>query len=212
MTILLAYDTETSGLPNWHAPSEDPSQPHIIELAAKLVDSETRQVLGSMNTLIAPVGFEISQEITDLTGITQDMALRYGVPMAQALELFIALWRNADVRVAHNESFDMRMLRIAIKRDEVMRDETVKGQPFADYWKAGAASCTASNSTSIVKLPPTAKMVAAKRNHHKTPNLAEAYQFFTGQPLVGAHRASADVDACLAVYWGIEDWRAANPA
>lgn len=114
MKTLLCYDTETSGFPNWIAPSEDPSQPHIIELADKLVDEDTRETLGSLNVLIRPESFEISQEITDITGITQDMAMRYGVPMAQALELFIALWRNSDIRVAHNESFDMRMLRMAL--------------------------------------------------------------------------------------------------
>lgn len=210
--IILAYDSETSGLPNWNVPSEDPSQPHIIELAAKLVDEDTRETLGSMNVLIRPEGFAISQEITDITGITHDMAMAYGVPMAQALEVFIALWRNADVRVAHNESFDMRILRIALKRDEVFSADMVGEVEFADHWKAAPAFCTQGNSTKILNLPPTAKMVAAKRNTPKSPNLGEAYQYFTGQPLVGAHRAMADVDACLAVYFGILDHHAKQAA
>ena len=46
---------------------------------------------------------------------------------------------------------------------------------------------------------------AAGRNHPKTPNLGEAYRFFTGCELQGAHSALVDVDACLAVYWAIRD-------
>lgn len=207
--ILLAYDTETSGLPIWDKPSEDPGQPHIIELAAKLVDEATRETLGSMNVLIRPDGFEISQEITDITGITQDMAMRYGVPMPQALEMFVAMWRNAEVRVAHNESFDMRMVRIELKRDEIFASQLEGVLDFADYWKAAPAYCTQGSSTKICNLPPTAKMVAAKRNHAKSPNLGEAYKFFTGQEMVGSHRAMADVDACLVVYFGIQDHLAA---
>lgn len=208
MSILLTYDTETSGLPIWGQPSEHPDQPHIIELAAKLVDEDTRETLGSMNVLIRPEGFTISEEITGITGITQDMAMCYGVPMAQALELFIALWRNADVRVAHNESFDMRMLRIALKRDEVFNAELVGVLEFADYWKAAPAFCTQGQSVGILNLPPTAKMVAAKRNHAKSPNLGEAYEFFTGRKLEGAHRAMVDVDAAIDVFFGIKDHHA----
>lgn len=210
--ILLGFDVECTGLPLFKEPSDHPDQPHIIELAAKLVDEETREVYGAMNVLIQPQGFVISQEITDITGITQDMALRYGVPMAQALELFIAMWRQADLRVAHNETFDNRLVRIALKRDEIFATQMEDDQEFADYWKAAPAFCTKTNSTKIINLPPTAKMVAAKRNHAKSPNLGEAYQFFTGRPLEGAHRAMADVDACLEVYFGIQDYHAAHPA
>lgn len=203
--IILGYDTETSGLPLFKEPSDHPSQPHIIELAAKLVVEDTREVVGAMNVLIQPEGFEISQEITDLTGITHEMAVRYGVPMAQALEMFIAMWRLADLRVAHNETFDNRLVRIALKRDEVFSAEMVGDEEFPDHWKAAPAFCTQTNSTKIINLPPTEKMLEKRMKGPKSPNLGEAYEFFTGRPLVGAHRAMADVDACLEVYFGIKD-------
>lgn len=210
--ILLPFDVETSGLPLFKEPSDHPDQPHIIELAAKLVDEETREVYAALNVLIKPEGFTISQEITDITGISHETAMRYGVPMAQALELFIAMWRQADLRVAHNETFDNRLVRIALKRDEIFATQMEHDQEFADYWKAAPAFCTQTNSTKIINLPPTAKMIAAKRNHAKSPNLGEAYQFFMGKPLEGAHRAMTDVEACLDVYFGIQDYRAAHPA
>lgn len=212
MTTLLTYDTETTKLVNFNLPSEDPSQPYITELAAKLIDEETRQVLGSMNVLIRPEGYEIPDDVAALNGITTELATRYGVPIAQALEMFIALWRNADMRVAHNESFDMRVLRIAIKRDEVFSAEHEGVLEFADYWKHAPAFCTQGKSVSIINLPPTPKMVAAKRKGPKSPNLGEAYKFFTGRDLVGAHRAMVDVDACIDVYFGIQEHNAQQPA
>ncbi len=47
-------------------------------------------------------------------------------------------------------------------------------------------------------------MKAAKRFHHKSANLSEAYRFFTGLELVNAHSAMADVQACAAVYFAIK--------
>lgn len=203
MKTILVYDTETSGLPEWSLPSNDPSQPHIIELAAQLCIEDTGEVVGSMNVLIRPDGWTIPQELQELTGITMEMAMTFGVPIAFALELFMQLWRNVDMRVAHNESFDMRMLRIELMRDSVFSTETEGDKTFADHWKSAPSFCTQGKSVSILNLPPTPKMVAAKRKGPKSPNLGEAYQFFTGKPLEGAHRAMVDVDACKAVYYGI---------
>lgn len=39
MNPALFFDTETTGLPLFEQPSEDPRQPHIVQLAACLVDS-----------------------------------------------------------------------------------------------------------------------------------------------------------------------------
>lgn len=114
-----------------------------------------------------------------------------------ALSAFAALWRRASIRIAHNESFDARILRIGFKRFSGICDP--------DDWKAGPAACTQILSTPIVKLPPTEKMVAAGRGRsHKPPKLAEAYQFFTGKPLSGAHNAMIDVMGVKAVWFAIQ--------
>lgn len=209
MKTIIFYDTETSGLPEWSKPSEDPSQPHVTQLAAELCIEETGEVLGSMNMIIRPNGFTIPRELQDLTGITMERATRFGVPAGLAMESFMELWENADLRCAHNESFDMRMLRISIMRDENYSGHRMNVDgidiPFADYWKSAPAFCTQSNSVKIINLPPTPKMVAAKRMGPKSPNLGEAYEFFTGQKLEGAHNAQIDIMACKAVYYGIKN-------
>lgn len=203
MTPILIYDTETTGIPQWGLPSEDPSQPRITQLAAELHDEDTGTTLAFMDLIIKPEGWTIPEELEALTGITNEKAERFGAPIGQALGLFLEMWKKATLRVAHNEPFDMRMIRI-----ELMRS-TEHDDVFADEWKAGPAFCTQKNSTKIVNLPPTEKMAAAGRYHAKSPNLGEAYKHFTGTDLIGAHNAAVDLAACREVYYGIKRYHAA---
>lgn len=198
MDLILFFDTETNGLPQWSLPSEDPSQPHITQLAAELCDEHNGNVLASMDVLIKPDGWVIPPDLAELTGITTERAMDEGVPIIEALPRFVALWRRAALRAAHNEPFDMRMVRIQMMRS------ADHGQEIADEWKAAPAFCTQAKSTKIINLPPTEKMIRAGRRHAKSPNLAEAYEFFTGEKLEGAHNAAVDVAACKAVYYGIK--------
>lgn len=195
--IALFYDTETTGLPLFSEPSEDPRQPHMVQLAACLVDTETRQTIASLNVIIRPDGWEIPDAVAAIHGITTERALEVGVPESLAVGMFMELY-NDRLRIAHNEAFDARILRIALIRHEA--DDSI-----ADDWKAGKAECTQALATPILKLPPTPKMVAAGRRHHKSANLGEAYKHFTGTELAGAHNAMVDVQACMAVYFAIKD-------
>lgn len=195
MSLAIVYDTETTGLPLFSEPSEDPRQPHLVQLAACLVDLDTKMTVASMDVTVQPRGWEIPDDVAKIHGITTDRATDVGVPEAVALDMFLELYRFRR-RVAHNESFDARIIRIAL-----MRYGRVD---LADTWKAGECECTQALSTPILKLPPTPKMIAAGRRHHKSANLSEAYKHFTGNELVGAHRAMVDVQACMDVYFAIK--------
>lgn len=202
MNLALFYDCETSGLPLWNDPSEDPRQPHIVQLGARLVDIEARKVISTLDVIVRPDGWEIPAEVSAIHGITTEMAMDVGVSESMALGMLLSLWGGDGatpprLRVGHNESFDARIIRIAALRYE--------DEPLADRWKDSFSQCTAKMATQIMKLPPTAKMIAARRNHPKTPNLGEAYRFFTGRELEGAHSALVDVDACMAVFFAIVD-------
>jgi len=198
MDTILLYDTETNGLPQWSLPSEDPSQPHVTQLAAELCDERSGNTIAMMDVLIKPDNWTIPDDLAELTGITTERALAEGIPLSDALQQFTRMWRRAAMRVGHNESFDARMLRIEYFRVLPIDD------PFHDEWKGGAAFCTQGKSTKILNLPPTAKMLAAGRKHAKSPNLGEAYQHFTGRQLEGAHNAAVDLAATKAVYYGIK--------
>lgn len=198
---LFFYDTETTGLPLFREPSEDPRQPHIVQLAASLVDSETRRTIASIDVITRPDGWTIPDEVAAIHGITTEHASDVGVCEKLALRMALELWSAAGKRVAHNEQFDARLVRIGLLRHLNGSDTSV----LADTWAAGIAECTQILSTPHVKAPPTAKMIAAGRNHYKSANLGEAYKHFLGKDLENAHSARADVDACIAVYFAIQD-------
>jgi len=199
----LFYDTETTGLPLFREPSEDPRQPHIVQLAAALVDLQTRAIVASIDVTIRPDGWTIPDEVAAIHGITTEMASDVGVPEEDAVIMLLEMWGGRRQLVAHNEQFDRRITRIALHRYLTTH---------LDDWQNATAECTATLATPIMKLPPTPKMLAAGFNKHKTPNLGEAHQFFLERPLVNAHSAMADVQGCIDVYFAIKDWQAQQAA
>jgi DNA polymerase-3 subunit epsilon len=199
----LIFDTETTGLPDWNAPSDDPCQPRVTQLCAELFDDETGEVFAAMNFIIKPDGWEIPPDLEKLTGITNEKANAVGVDMAIVLPAFFDLWEKCEQRIAHNESFDMRMIRIELFRDARY------GQEYADKWKAGKVFDTCKASQGIVNLPPTEKMRATGRFGPKPPNLGEAYRHFTGLELENAHNAAVDVLACKEIYLSLKLGKAA---
>lgn len=212
MKTIIFYDFETTGLVEFKLPSSYPAQPYFTQVAAELCVEETGEPLASMDMLIRPEGWVIPEDLQALTGITMERAERFGVPAKVALDALLELWCNADIRCGHNESFDARIARIAIMRCPYWSGEAMQTStgeiPFADYWKAAPAFCTQTNSTKILNLPPTGKMLAKRMKGPKSPNLGEAYYHFTGKVLDGAHNARVDIMAAKAVYYGIRDHHA----
>lgn len=207
MNVALFLDTETQSLPLFDQPSEHPDQPHVVQLGAMLIDLDTRKELATLDLIIRPDGWTIPDQVAAVHGITTEMARDLGVSEVVAVDALLSMWRpapgNERLWIAHNSPFDQRIIRIAIKRFFDQR-EPGAATPLSDVWKAARCECTQRLATPILKLPPTAKMRAAKRFHHKSANLGEAYQHFTGKPLEGAHNALVDVRACAAVYFAIK--------
>lgn len=193
---VIIFDTETTNLPDYKKPSDDPCQPHLVELAAKLY-KEDGTFVDSMSCLIKPDGWVISDEVIAIHGITNEFAAEHGIAEEQAVMMFMSFYERASKRVAHNRSFDDLIMRIAIKR--------YIGDDAAELYKALPAECTAQLSKPICQLPPTEKMKATNfRNSFKTPTLPEALLHFTGRVLEGGHRAEVDVTACADVYFAIK--------
>lgn len=204
------FDTETTDLPLFSEPSEDPRQPHVVQLAALLVDLDSREILEELNVIIKPDGWESAPKALETHGITTERGLAEGIDEAVAVERFLAMWLRAQVRIAHNTPFDDRILRIAIKRfiDPLNPDAAIA---VSDEWKAGKAECTQKLSTPILKPPPTEAMKRSRfKNCFKAANLREAYKHFTGLELEGAHDAMVDVRGCMAVWFAIHDLQQAQ--
>lgn len=189
---LLFFDTETTGLPIWQEPSESEGQPHIVQLAALVVDKDSREVIDSMDAIIRPEGWSIPKEMTDIHGITNEIALEKGVPESVALEMFLNMWNPDIIRIAHNHSFDARIIRIATKR--FIDDENIQ-----EAWKDGKYEDTA------LILKPIMQLLPKNRYGFKTPKLVEAYNYFFGKDPENMHTAMGDAKACMEIYFAIQD-------
>lgn len=203
MNLKIFFDTETTSLVDFKAPSDAEHQPHIVQLACALVDCDARKTVASMDVIVRPDGWTIPDEVAAIHGITHEKALACGISEIDAVTMFLQFWRDGRrsvcrTRVAHNQSFDERIIRIALKRNKF-------SEKIMEAWKLSESECTMRMATPILNLPPTAKMVAAGFNKPKTPNLQEAYKHFFGGEFADAHSAMADVNAAIAIYFAMQD-------
>jgi len=119
MKTILAYKTETNGLPDWIAPSDASHQPHIVRLSAILFNAETKEKIDYFDVLVRPDGWSIPQEAINSHGITEEAAEKLGIDESAAIELFHKLLFEAGdevIRVTSNKYFNSRIIRIASKR------------------------------------------------------------------------------------------------
>jgi len=199
MSLILFYDTETTGLPIFKEPSNHHGQPNIVQLAAALVDPETRKTVSSMDVIIKPDGWTIPKEATAIHGISQEFALDVGIGLNEVIDMFLSLW-DRRLRIAHNELFDAQILGISQRKLGYFTDSDL------ELWEYGTSECTQKMATSVLKLPPTSKMISKGLIHQfKSANLRESYHHFFGHDFENAHSAMADVNACIAVYFAIKD-------
>lgn len=189
----LFFDTETSGLMKDDLPPDHPSQPNLVQLAARLYDAKWKCV-GSVTALIKPNGWSIEPEAEAHHGISESRCARYGVELVYALGLFKELATNARQIVAHNMQFDRRVIDAALYR--------VGAEGLWWRKKALVLGCTMEASTPVCQIGGAYGL--------KYPSLEEAHRFLMPtEPYATAHDAEADVLACVRVFRALEEIGAA---
>lgn len=187
--MYLVFDTETTGIPEFRKPSDDPGQPHVVDIACSLYDG-TGLEIGRFDAIINP-GVEIPDEVAQIHGITTEIAREHGIPPSEALDRFLELVRRAAVIVGHNVSFDIRMMRIMAARVTGEKWEC----PLPEF-------CTMRRTTNMVRI---LKAKPRFSEDWKWPNLSEATQHFFNQPHVDAHRARPDCDAAARIFFHLKE-------
>lgn len=190
----IAFDFETTGLPDFAARSIDPKQPHIVEMALIEYGDDGAEI-GLQRVIVRPDGWTIGADMTAIHGISHEQAMDEGIPENDAVAMFLVTMARATVRVAHNESFDRRIARIAMSRAGYQR-------PLIEFIEAQPAFCTCNSSKAIVKAPPTEKMLAKGMTGPKPPNLGECVaHFWPDEKIEGLHGAVADARYAGRIYW-----------
>ena len=177
----LIYDFETTGLPVYGSRSDHPDQPHIVQAGAVLcLDDEQGTIVDQFEAIAMPSGWVIPQAMTDIHGISTEHALEVGIPEPDLIGQFLAFSRRAVERVAHNEAFDARISRIALKR--------FMSEAVADEWRgAMPAHCTCA----------MAKETKLFRSH----SLNAVHRGLFAADIEHAHKAMADTLACQAIFF-----------
>lgn len=185
---ILFMDTETTGMILFKEPSDHPDQPHVVDLSCELWDASAQEMVERYDAIVN-IGVPIPPEMTDIHGITDEMAASGEAP-ADVLERFLELTKRADILVGHNVSFDIRMMRIMAAR--------VTGEK----WEPMQPSfCTMRKSTNIVK---AIKPSATRPDDWKWPTLTEAVRHFFDEDHGDAHRAAPDCAAARRVYFALQ--------
>lgn len=174
----LYWDTETDKLPPKKFKSLDEC-PHIVQLAAILVDDEMGEV-ASMNFTINQMGRIIPDETAAIHGITTEMSNQFGIPAQIAMSSFSHLCRAADQIIAHNTAFDEKIYGYEIDRIKQV-----------NILKEKDTFCTMLSTVEFCKIPSNNNW-----SKYKWPKLLELHEILFGEGFDGAHDALVDVRAC----------------
>jgi DNA polymerase III epsilon subunit-like protein len=110
-------DTETSGLPNYKLPADDPSQPRLAQFAVILVDRDMNELPDAeRHFFVRPDGWAMEQAASDINGLTTEQLTAAGVPIGAVLDEYARIIGLDYGIIAFNARFDAKILRGEFRR------------------------------------------------------------------------------------------------
>ena len=192
---ILVFDTETTGLPSErNASIRDVTKwPHIIQLSYILYDIDMKKTLCCVDDIIKlDDNVEISEKSIELHNITRSISNRKGILISEAINNFNMVLETADVVVAHNLSFDKKMIMVECVRLNTKQYFTnTSGRGVKEY-------CSMKNSVGICKIE---RVNSKGEKYYKYPTLSELHNYLFGYYPENVHDSMADVLICLRCYY-----------
>jgi DNA polymerase III epsilon subunit-like protein len=181
--MYLFFDTETTGLPiNWKAPVTDINNwPRLVQLAFLLYDSDGKRI-SSGDFIIKPNGFTIPPDASKIHGITTERAIKEGQSISSVLQQFDKLIQQANYLVAHNMSFDEKIVGAELIRNAMPNSLSAKRK-----------ICTMERTTNFCAING--------QYGYKWPKLSELYYKLFRTDFEEAHNAAADINATAKCFW-----------
>lgn len=206
-SIILIFDVETTGLlPKFKNTDEIINTeilPYITQLSYALYDINNDRLIKTYNTYIKLSNdIEISEKITEITGITRELLDKRGIDIIDALENLYDAYCRCDIVVAHNLDFDSRIIQIETKRNfnrfsldigsymEWMFDEMYCKMSDIDL------KCTMKLGVDLCNIEKT----NSRGNYKKYPTLCELYTKLFNKTPNNLHNSMMDVLVCLRCY------------
>jgi len=181
--MYLFFDTETTGLPSdWKAPITDLNNwPRLVQLAYIIYDSNGRKIKEE-DLIIKPEGFTIPSDISDIHGITTEIALKKGKSILDVLNEFNLLINQSEILIAHNMSFDEKIIGAEFLRLEIQNSISSKKK-----------ICTMESSKDFCAIPGP--------YGYKWPKLSELHYTLFNTTFEEAHNALVDIRVTSKCFW-----------
>lgn len=184
--MYLFFDTETTGLPkNWKAPVTDLNNwPRLVQLAYLLYDAQGNKIAEG-DYIIKPEGFTVGAEATKIHGITTERAIQEGIPLSQGIETLLNQLAQATHIVAHNLSFDEKIVGAELLR---------LGKP--NVLDSKKKICTMNATTDFCAIPGN--------YGYKWPKLSELHYKLFKTHFDDAHNAAVDIEITAKCFWELK--------
>ncbi len=184
--MYLFFDTETTGLPrNWKAPVTDLNNwPRLVQLAFLYYDNNGNKISGG-DFIIKPDGFTIPSDASKIHGISTEKALREGHSITSVLQHFQSLIGQSSFLVAHNMSFDEKIVGAEFLRNGMQNSIHSKNK-----------ICTMERTTNFCAIDGP--------YGYKWPKLSELHYKLFRTGFEEAHNAAVDITATAKCFWELK--------
>jgi DNA polymerase III subunit epsilon len=181
--MYLFFDTETTGLPiSWKAPVNDLNNwPRLVQLAYLFYDRNGK-ILSSGDFIIRPDGYIIPAEASQIHGISTEKAMEEGKALLPVLQEFQSLIDESEYLVAHNISFDEKIVGAEFLRNQM-----------PDSFTSKRKICTMQGTTNYCKI--------IGPYGYKWPKLSELHYKLFGENFEEEHNAAVDIHATAKCFW-----------
>jgi DNA polymerase III epsilon subunit-like protein len=217
---IAVFDTETTGLSKTKILNDETLVlwPHIVQFSYIIYDTEIKKIIKTVDFVIKiPENINISDEVSDIHGITNFISQTSQYKIEDALSLFSNDYLNygIDIIVGHNLSFDINMLKVELMREINPLMDKIPERKFLqlldslnDINKKSSESqefpnlyCTMQKSIELCNLKMTTRY---GKEYLKFPKLSELHMKLFNSIPKNLHNSLNDVLICLRCYYMLE--------
>ena len=201
--IVLAFDTETTGLTIYDNDRNITSSPYIIQLSFVLFDTDKLEIIHCYDKIIKiDDDVAISSESIAIHGIKREKSKEVGINIVDALLCLFEYSKLATLIVGHNCSFDINMIKQEsrrIKECNIYDDNSIWTLPRI---LSMPTYCTMKELKNICKIPyaDSTGYPVGVTSRYKWPKLNELHKHFFGSIPKNLHNSLYDTFVCLRCY------------
>ena len=184
--------------------------PHIVQFSYIIYEfskknGRTCKIVDHIIKLPEKIG--ITQECTDIHGITKKMSLEKGIPVDHVIMNFLYDFESVDFVIGHNLEFDLKMVLIELQRI-VKFNKNIGDTKMVDYYLDKIHKltnyenyyCTMKESIELCKI----ERENSRGKYFKFPTLTELHEFCFSSSPSNLHNSLNDVAVGLRCFGKLE--------